>query len=98
MSVQFASKARTLANLRPLLKSAKIADLLYFSVAEWQQNSHEILQKISAKFATPLIIRSSCAAEDNHKTSNAGAFLSLLNIDAKNQNAISQAITKVINS
>ena len=98
MSVQFASKARTLANLRSLLKSAKIADLLYFSVAEWQQNSHEILQKISAKFATPLIIRSSCAAEDNHKTSNAGAFLSLLNIDAKNQNAISQAITKVINS
>lgn len=98
MSVQFASKARTLANLRSLLKSAKIADLLYFSVAEWQQNSHEILQKISSKFATPLIIRSSCAAEDNHKTSNAGAFLSLLNIDAKNQNAISQAILQVINS
>lgn len=98
MTLPFASKARTLANLRPLLKSAKIADLLYFSVAEWQQNSHEILQKISAKFTSPLIIRSSCAAEDNHQTSNAGAFLSLLNIDAKNQDKIVQAITQVINS
>lgn len=97
-SISFGSKARTLANLRPLLTSAKIADLLYFSVSEWQQNSHEILSKISTKFSSPLIIRSSCAAEDNHQTSNAGAFLSLLNIDAKNQNEISLAISQVINS
>jgi glutamine kinase len=46
----------------------------------------------------PLIVRSSTLSEDNHTESSAGKYLSLLNIDSQNSNAIIHAVESVFES
>ncbi|HEB9327004.1 TPA: hypothetical protein RZK19_001329, partial [Campylobacter coli] len=51
------------------------------SLEELISNEEKILSDIQTLKANKLIIRSSSLSEDSMKNSNAGAFLSLANID-----------------
>jgi hypothetical protein len=94
MSLAFSTKASTLAALKGVLKSARIAPLRAFTVAEWQANRSACVVGIGDHIgAGPWIVRSSCGREDGAASSNAGAFLSIPDVDAAGLDA---AVTKVI--
>lgn len=81
MSPAFSTKARSLEALGDSLASAKILPLVHFTFQEWEQNRALCqLRAVQELGPHPLIVRSSCAREDRLDQSNAGAFLSLLNV------------------
>lgn len=83
MSQAFSTKAGTLARLQGQLQSARILPLVFFTVADWHTSHATCLKKVpSVLGAGPWIVRSSCQREDSANVSNAGAFLSLLNVEA----------------
>lgn len=83
MALTFSTKAGTLALLNGQLRSACIAPLVYFSVADWRDGRAAVHARVAAVIGNvPMIVRSSCQREDGEETSNAGAFLSLMNVDA----------------
>ncbi len=76
------------------LRSARIAPLIFFTVADWQINHTDCLARVLPALGEgPWIVRSSCQREDNSNESNAGAFLSLPNIGA---DSLVSAIERVI--
>lgn len=94
------TKAETLARLRPLLRQARILPSHDFSVADWRKNKTQHMKAIRRLFGSHgcIVVRSSALAEDSMQQSLAGAFHSILNVDAKSSNAISAAVEKVIAS
>lgn len=95
MRLTFSTKAGTLAQLQTQLKSARIAPLVLFSVADWRASRVACLAQLSPTVEVGLwIVRSSCHKEDGLTHSHAGAFLSVPNVteDAL-ENAIEQVIT-----
>ena len=96
MSLSFSTKGNTLKRLRKKIASAKVADLIIFTINEWQSNPRDCITKVKNKFKnSSLIVRSSNKEEDCSNNSNAGAFLSLLDVSIEN---IVESIDKVINS
>lgn len=80
--------------LQGRLQHGCIAPLVCFTVAEWQQNQAACLARLVDMLGSgPWIVRSSCRAEDNSQTSNAGAFLSVADVVQEN---LVEAITAVI--
>lgn len=96
--LNFKTKAQNLKNLQTKLKKAKILPLVLTSLEELILNEEKILSDIQALKANKLIIRSSSLSEDSMKNSNAGAFLSLANIDANSKDELLKALYKVANS
>lgn len=86
------SKAKTLENLQNKLKNAKILPLVRFGV--FDKNQDEILENTLKLFSTNLIVRSSSENEDNLHSSNAGSFLSILNVKLE-KNELKKAVEKV---
>jgi len=83
MPLSFSTKAGTLAALKGVLKSARIAPLHTFTVADWQVDRSACLEGVAEILGSgPWIVRSSCGREDVAGASNAGAFLSIPNVDA----------------
>jgi hypothetical protein len=94
MLLAFSTKAGTLAQLQGYLRSANIAPLMFFSVADWRADRAACLsQVLSAVGVGPWIVRSSCQREDSANESNAGAFLTLTHVTAESLEA---AIEQVI--
>jgi len=95
MQLNFSTKAGTLGLLKDTLKSARISPFISFTVAEWELNRQASLYNIeSYLIAPPWIVRSSCNREDGSEMSNAGAFLSIKNV---NKDRLEVAIEQVIN-
>lgn len=93
---QALSKAEQLDYLKRHIASANIAELVYFSALEWQQSPTSILGKIKQTLKTDTyIVRSSSRQEDSIHSSQAGAYLSILNVD---DNGLSGAIDDVFAS
>tara|TARA_B100000886_G_scaffold144974_1_gene98589 strand:+ start:21342 stop:23705 length:2364 start_codon:yes stop_codon:yes gene_type:complete len=71
-----------------------------FSLREWHDNKKKIISNIQTKFKRNrfIAIRSSSKSEDNLKSSNAGKFLSFLNVSIKDKKKIAEKIKKVIKS
>jgi hypothetical protein len=94
MPLAFSTKAGTLALLQGKLHSAVIAPLVSFTIAEWGADRAECISKVPLGVGTgSWIVRSSCQHEDGTVVSNAGAFLSLLDIsDISLESAIEQVI------
>lgn len=94
----FTSKADTLARLAAF-SELEIPRPFSFTVGEWQTDREGILGGIAEFFGDgKLAVRSSCLREDSAETSAAGAFLSLLDIAADNQEELASAIARVIES
>lgn len=94
MSLRFSTKAGTLSALQGVLTSARIAPLRSITVADWQTNREVCMARATAGLgAGPWIVRSSCGREDGATASNAGAFLSVMNVDAVGlESAIDQVV------
>ena len=93
------TKAETLGRLRQVVKQSNILDQKAFRAVAWKDNSEKIIEELSQKFDSGLvIIRSSALAEDNQETANAGAFESVLNVDSGNAVELATAIESVIAS
>ncbi len=96
MGLSFSTKAGTLASLQGRLRSARIAPLVWFTVAEWEADRSACLARIQPALGNgPWIVRSSCQREDGASESNAGAFLSLPNVAAVD---LESAIWRVISA
>ena len=96
MNLHFTTKAATLASLQGVLKSGQIAPLIKFTVAQWKANSSVCLSGVTDTLGKgPWIVRSSCSREDGITSSNAGEFLSILNVESA---GLEQAVEKVVGS
>ena len=94
--MQFSTKASTLKSLSGLIKSANVAPVHMFSVGDWRADSERLLNSILEQFPDQdMIVRSSCKNEDSATHSNAGAFLSVMNVTGADVGA---AIEQVIAS
>ncbi len=94
--IPFSTKAGTLAALRGQLSSARVAPLVRCDAAQWRTGRATVLAAVSSELgAQALIVRSSCKREDGATQSNAGAFLSVLDIEAA---TLPEAIDRVIAS
>jgi len=94
MPLAFSTKAGTLAALQGILKTARIAPFCVFTVLKWQEDRQTCITEIvDCLGLTLLIVRSSCRREDGAESSNAGAFLSIPNVNLKGLNtAVDQVI------
>lgn len=90
------SKARTLKNLN--IKGAVVPKLEIFKSINFLNKKKTILDIINKKFNTLIAIRSSSRNEDQPNKSNAGKFLSFLNINPNNNHGLTDKINKVIKS
>ena len=96
--LKLSSKAKTLEDLQPIIKNAKVLSLIRFFAYEYSNNQEQILKNIKTTFNTNLIVRSSSSNEDNLETSHAGGFDSVLDVDINSIDKIDEAIKTVINS
>jgi glutamine kinase len=94
----FSSKADTLKILQKNLSHSTIEKIFSFSVKEWNQNQTIILNQIASHFKTRIIIRSSAFGEDSFEKSEAGKYLSILNIFPNNYLNVKKSINSVIRS
>ncbi len=97
-SSKFKTKAETLEIIASECKDISVLPLFYFNVQEWEKSYEEVLSLFYQNFWShgPLVVRSSCLKEDGLQASQAGAFVSFLNISSRD--ALIQAIEKVIKS
>ena len=93
------TKAQSLERLEEVITLSKIAPQVSFTVAEWYNDSKEILHNIQSEFKSKkLIVRSSAISEDGFDVSNAGAYLSILDVDSTIKKAVCDSVIKVIDS
>ena len=93
------TKANTLINSADKIKEFTIPKSYVFTVGDWKNNSKLIKKNIKKKFIKKKIIfRSSTTFEDTNSLSAAGAFDSILNVNADNEKEIKKSIEKVIKS
>ena len=96
MALALSTKAGTLAALQGVLKTARIAPFKIFTVAQWQVDRSVCLSGVADGLGSgPWIVRSSCGREDGVASSNAGAFLSVPNVDAA---GLASAVDQVISA
>jgi hypothetical protein len=94
--MDFSSKAGTLKALSGVIKNARIPKIFTFTFQDWKENSHKLVSTLTEVLGpSPWIVRSSAKNEDLYDQSNAGAMLSIQNVDSNN---ISQSIVDVFNS
>jgi hypothetical protein len=92
-------KAHALDSLAPLLKKARVLDLMRLRVAQWQSGREDVLAQIGDRFGgASVVVRSSTVSEDSFNGSAAGRFLSVLDVDAGDREALAKAIGDVISS
>ena len=90
------SKARTLKNLK--ISGAIIPKLKIFKSRYFNTNEHLVVKDIVKNFKSKIAIRSSAQDEDQPNKSNAGKFLSYLNVDVKNYEEVRSKIKDIIRS
>ena len=89
------SKAETLVILDKKITSINIPKTFFFSVTELRNNPIKIYNTINLNFNKFVAVRSSNKFEDNKKTSNAGKFKSILNVNSKKKEELINAIFEV---
>ena len=95
----FSSKADVLRTLS-VHEELHIPLVHVVAVGQWRADAGAVLREIGRVFAGEerLAVRSSCRREDSSTSSSAGAFLSVLNVDAVSPDALEDAIHRVIAS
>ena len=90
------SKARTLKELK--ISGAIIPKLKIFKSKDFKKDEDLVIKDITKYFKSKIAIRSSAQSEDQSNKSNAGKFLSYLNVDIKNYEEIKKKINNIIKS
>ena len=95
----FTSKANVLQTLS-VYADLNIPFVYIISVESWNADPDNTLLELAAQFShgERLAIRSSCHREDSYSSSSAGAFLSILDVEVSDTEALSKAINQVISS
>ncbi len=100
--LHFSTKAGNLAQLYDLqtqnkLRHTRVLPLLTttLNALQNQESKNAILDSIATFECQKLIIRSSSQAEDSTKSSNAGAYESIANVDSNDKKALLEALYKV---
>jgi len=94
----FGTKGETLSRLSPLISGDIFCSQIIFTVQRWLYQSEIILEEIQTKFGNKtLAVRSSATDEDNIDSSNAGKYLSLIDVEPT-PTIIAHAINRVIQS
>ena len=95
-TLKFSTKALTLSSLDGLLTSASILPSCVITWEEWCKSKTKFLACVQSQLGSgPFIVRSSCSKEDTEDASNAGAYLSVLDVD---QNDLKSVIGSVFGS
>lgn len=82
---QFSTKAETLDVLQGKLAKASVLPLIYFTTACLVEHPDDIREKVRREFpGKKLIVRSSALSEDSSFESQAGKYLSVLNVYQEN--------------
>ena len=77
----FLTKAQTLMNLKGQIKSADILPMVIIKYGEFRNSNFDLLCSLKTSLGKgPYIVRSSCLQEDTANSSNAGAYLSVLDV------------------
>lgn len=93
------TKAQTLERLAPCIEHAIIGHQVNFTVQDWQADPEQCIKHIQSRFpAQALVVRSSALSEDCWQQSNAGSYKSLLGIDSRANQALTEAINIVAQS
>lgn len=94
----FSSKAETLEQVAPLIRTARVLPLFYFPVGAWLADRAGILDAVAAHdwAGRPLIVRSSTRQEDDPGTMMPGGYLSVGGVEGRA--ALADAIEAVIGS
>lgn len=92
----FGTKAETLERLQGMLTCSMILDQISISLDDWRTQQAECLSRIQKQFpAQKLAIRSSAKNEDGWHASNAGRFVSFLDVSAEDLVRVQECIEKV---
>ncbi|MGH8621082.1 MAG: PEP/pyruvate-binding domain-containing protein, partial [Burkholderiales bacterium] len=98
-SFAFGTKAETLAQLKPLVSRGMVADLFYFTAADWRDDRAAILRRTQEKFGRAMLaVRSSARGEDSTEGSAAGVYRSRLSVNGADRGELAAAIEEVIAS
>lgn len=92
--LSFKNKGENLANLAKLITKAKILPLIMIKDISNENKNYENIRKLGKN----VIIRSSSNNEDTNNNSNAGAFLSIANVDTRSKDSTLKALNDVYNS
>ncbi len=81
--ISFSTKAETLFNLSDKLSTAKVLPLYFFTVFAWKTDRKTVLSELQQVdwFYQKLIVRSSAIGEDSEKSSLAGQYTSMINVE-----------------
>ena len=95
---RFGSKAETLERLRALLKSALVLPIVLFTAKQWRDKREEVIDLVARQDwgRGKLIVRSSAKGEDSKSASNAGRYLSVLDVAGSAE--LSSAVDRVLSS
>ena len=94
--MDFKGKAQTLLNLDGKLQFARIPHILTISYSQWIKSRVECVDLLVQQFPkSNFAVRSSAKSEDGNEHSNAGAFLTKLNVHI---NDIESAVEEVFSS
>jgi glutamine kinase len=96
--VAFKTKAESLEELAPLLRSGRVLPQVRFSVGDWRSDAAAVLARVTAApwGSDRVIVRSSAQGEDGAASSQAGRYDSVLGVVGSA--AVGQAIDQVIDS
>jgi glutamine kinase len=92
------SKAKSIEAISSHIKNAEILPLVCFSICDYFTNQYKVIDKIRQQFKCLVIIRSSSHKEDNLNTSNAGEYVSVMNVNSLSTSDLKIAIDQVIKS
>jgi len=93
------TKADTLERLRPLVRQSVIDEQVKFTLAEWKEAEHRVLDQVRERFGSrALAVRSSALSEDTWTNSNAGRFTSVLNVPGADTPRLVAAVNQVARS
>ena len=92
----FTSKAQNLNNLK--VKLIKIPKFVFFKLKDYKKNKTKYIKQIQKQLDKNVAVRSSNFFEDKSKSSLAGKFLSILNVNSKSEKNLIDSIKKVENS
>lgn len=96
---EFRTKAETLESLQPLIKTARVPDLVHFSLEDWQKDKATRIKQTSDYFdGRIVVVRSSAMSEDAGDSSLAGQFESVLSVPSNDHSKLREAIETVITS